>query len=495
MNAAHYDAVVIGSGFGGSLVAHSLVQAGLKTALLERGQWAKRDDADWDQRTILLKQRYRAASPLLVKQYGRRTFQRTYPNEVVGGNSVFYGGASLRLRPTDFVHWPFSYTDLAPYYARAEQLLGVHGEVGTDPYEPPGLETYPHRAVELSAPAQRIYQAGTALGLRPFKIPLAINFSDRTRPLCLRCITCDGFPCKVEAKNDIASTVLAAATAAGLEIIVGAVVRRLVQRGGRVEQVEYVDSASRQTHALSADLVVLAAGALNSPALMLRSGFDHPLIGRFLMRHCNGVACYIFPFRTNPQQVFHKQLCFSDFYEDLRAECGTAVGVIQDIYTPAPPIIQHHAPYGFKTLAGMLASRMQSLLCIAEDDPRHDNRVSLSSEQDVFGMELVQVEHAYSDADCRRRDYLLAKAGAVLRQAGGLLRYRYLIDSFSHAVGTLRCATTPEEGVLDMDCRYWDSENVYVSDGSFMPSSGGVNPSLTIAANALRVAERILEQR
>ena len=495
MNAAHYDAVVIGSGFGGSLVAHSLVQAGLKTALLERGQWAKRDDADWDQRTILLKQRYRAASPLLVKQYGRRTFQRTYPNEVVGGNSVFFGGASLRLRPTDFSHWPLSYADLVPYYARAEQLLGVHGEVGTDPYQPPGIDAYPHRAVELSAPAQRIYQAGTALGLRPFKIPLAINFSDRTRPLCLRCITCDGFPCKVEAKNDIASTVLAAATAAGLEIIVGAVVRRLVQRGGRVEQVEYVDSASRQPHALSADLVVLAAGALNSPALLLRSGFDHPLIGRFLMRHCNGVACYIFPFRTNPQQVFHKQLCFSDFYEDLRAECGTAVGVIQDIYTPAPPIIQHHAPYGFKTLAGMLASRMQSLLCIAEDDPRRENRVSLSSEQDIFGMELVQVEHAYSDADCRRRDYLLTKAGAVLRQAGGLLRYRYLIDSFSHAVGTLRCATSPEEGVLDVDCRYWGSENLYVSDGSFMPSSGGVNPSLTIAANALRVAERILEKR
>lgn len=495
MNAAHYDAVVIGSGFGGSLVAHALVQAGLKTALLERGQWAKRDDADWDQRAILLQKRYRAASPLLVKQYGRRTFQRTYPNEVIGGNSVFYGGASLRLRPADMADWPFSYADLVPYYARAEQLLGVHGEVGVDPHQPPELTAYPRRAVELSAPAQRVYQAGTALGLQPFKIPLAINFSDRTRPLCLRCITCDGFPCKVEAKNDVASTVLASAAAAGLEIVGGAVARRLVQRSGRVEQVEYVDSISRQTRALSADLVVLAAGALNSPALLLRSGFDHPLIGRFLMRHCNAVACYVFPFRTNPQQVFHKQLCFSDFYEDLRAELGTAVGVIQDIYTPAPPIIRHHTPWGFKTLAGLLASHIQSLLCIAEDDPRRENRVSLSSEQDVFGLELVQVEHAYSNADCRRRDYLLAKAGAVLRQAGGLLRHRYLIDSFSHAVGTLRCATAPDEGVLDVDCRYWGSENLYVADGSFMPSSGGVNPSLTIAANALRVAERILATR
>ena len=215
--------------------------------------------------------------------------------------------------------------------------------MGTDPHEPPGLIAYPHTTVELSVPAQRIYQAGTDSRVASrSKSRWRSTFSDRTRPLCLRCITCDGFPCKVEAKNDMASTVLAAASAAGLEIIVGAVARRLVQRSGRVEQVEYVDSTSRQSHALSADLVILAAGALNSPALMLRSGFDHPLIGRFLMRHCNGIANCIFPFRTNPQQVFHKQLCFSDFYEDLRAELGTAVGIIQDIYTPASP--HHPAP-------------------------------------------------------------------------------------------------------------------------------------------------------
>ena len=169
--------------------------------------------------------------------------------------------------------------------------------------------------------------------------------------------------------------------------------------------------------------------------------------------------------------------------------------MIQDIYTPASPIIRHYTPWGLKTMAGLVAGCMQNLLCIAEDDPREENWVELGDELDVFGMELVQVEHDYSEDDRRRRDYLLGKAGAVLRKAGGLVRYRYLIDSFSHAVGTLRCAATPEEGVLDKDCRYWGADNLYVADGSFMPSSGGVNPSLTIAANALRVAERILEKR
>ncbi len=495
MNSAHYDAVVVGSGFGGSLVARVLVSAGFKTALLERGQWARRDDVDWDQSEILLKQRYRGTSPLLIKQYGSRVFQRVYANEVVGGNSVFYGGASLRLRPADFARWPFAYGDLAPYYTQAEQLMGVHGEAGADPQEPPGVAAYPHEAIELSAPARRIYETGQALGLQPFKIPLAINFSDATRPLCLRCITCDGFPCKVEAKNDMASTVLAEAQAAGLQIIVGAVARRLLQKSGRVEGVEYVDGESRQSYTLRADRVVLAAGALGSPALMQRSGYDHPLIGRFLMRHCNGVVNNIFPFRTNPEQVFHKQVCFTDFYEDLRSELGSAVGVVQDIYSPAPPVIRHHTPWGLKTMAGLLAGNMQNLLCVAEDEPRAKNRVRLAGESDAFGMELVQVEHEYSEEDCRRRDYLMAEAGKVLRKSGGLFRYRHLIDSFSHAVGTLRSAHTPEEGVLDADCRYWGAENLYVADGSFMPTSGGVNPSLTIAANALRVAERIVATR
>jgi choline dehydrogenase-like flavoprotein len=495
MNSARYDAVVIGSGFGGSLAARALVQAGLKTVLLERGGWARRDDGDWDQREILLTQRYKSASPMLIKQYGSRDFAQVWPNEVVGGNSVFYGGASLRLRPGDFARWPWGYGDLAPYYAQVEQTLGVHGEAGADPHEPPDVGEYPHPAIELSEPARRVYEAGEALGLQPFKIPLAINFSDDARPRCLRCITCDGFPCKVEAKNDMAATVLAQAQQAGLEIVIGAVAKRLVERGGRVEGVEYVDVASREAFAVSADLVVLAAGALHSPALMLRSGFDHPLIGCFLMRHCNAVTSHVFPYRTNPQQVFHKQVCFADFYEDMRAELGTAVGVVQDIYTPAPPIIRHYAPRGLKTMAGLVVACMQNLLCIAEDDARLENRVTLAGELDAFGMELVQVEHAYSANDCRRRDYLLAKAGAVLRKAGGLLRYSHLVDSFSHALGTLRCAHTPEEGVLDADCRYWGAENLYVTDGSFMPSAGGVNPSLTIAANALRVAERILARR
>ena len=140
MNSASYDTVVVGSGFGGALVAHALVHAGQRVLLIERGRWPHRDAGDWNQRNILIDQRYRGPTPVQVKQYGARRFSEIYPNETVGGKSVFYGGASLRLRETDFAQWPLSYAELAPYYERAEALLGVHGTAGADPYEPPDLQ-------------------------------------------------------------------------------------------------------------------------------------------------------------------------------------------------------------------------------------------------------------------------------------------------------------------------------------------------------------------
>lgn len=494
MKSESYDAVVVGSGFGGALAAHALTRAGRRVLLLERGRWAHRDELDWDQREILLKQRYRGPTPLLIKQYGARRFSEVFANETVGGKSVFYGGASLRLRAADFRAWPFAYGDLEEYYARAESLLGVHGAVGADPYEPPGLSGYPFAPVELSAPARRIEAAGHALGYRPFPIPLAINFRGEQRPRCLLCNTCDGFPCKVEAKNDLAATLLQQAQHEGLEIVAGAVVQRLVIEAGAVRAVEYADVETGERYEAAAAQVVLAAGALQSPAILLRSGLEHPLMGRFLMRHCNAACSYVFPFRTNAEQVFHKQLCFADFYEDLRAELGTAVGVIQDIYTPGPEILRHHAPRGGRWVAGLFAPLMQNLLCIAEDEAQKNNRVQLSARKDALGLPLVEVVHDYSRADYRRRNYLLRRARRVLRKAGGFRAYTYAIDSFSHAVGTLRCAATAEEGVLDGDCRVWGVDNLFVTDGSFMPSSGGVNPSLTIAANALRVAEKMLKE-
>ena len=494
MKSAHFDAVVIGSGFGGAAAANTLCRAGINTLMLERGQWAKRDDEDWNEREILLDLRYRSESPLLVKQYRDRGHRAVAANQVVGGMSVFYGGASLRLRETDFARWPIDYADLEPYYTRAERILGVHGDPGEG--EPWRSAPYPFPAAPLTPPAQRLYEAAEKVGTRPFKIPLAINFSQAQRPLCIQCVTCDGFPCKIQAKNDVSTNLLVAAQQHGLQIMTGMAVGRLRVQGGRVRSVECVDKATGEAFSVFADRVIVAAGALNSPAILLRSELpdvaNANLIGRFLMRHCNAVVSYLFPFRTNPQRIFHKQLCFTNFYEDRRQEMNTAVGIIQDIYTPGWEVLKHYAPTGLGVSARFLAGFVQNLLCIAEDDPGPDNRVTLTDRCDEFGHELVQVAHQYSTDDYDRRDYLVTKARRILRAAGGLISHVHPIDTFSHAVGTCRMGDGPDSSVLDQNCRFWGLDNLWVLDGSFMPTSSGVNPSLTIAANALRVSESIV---
>ncbi|HAA78129.1 TPA: hypothetical protein DCE37_23780 [Candidatus Latescibacteria bacterium] len=488
----HFDAVVVGSGFGGATVALRLTQAGARVAMIERGGWPVRDEQDWDPRSILLDKRYKSESPVAVDLYG---FGRPddYPNETVGGMSVFYGGASLRLRERDFDRWPIDYPDLAPYYDEAENLLGVHGQADGDPVGPPRQQPYPASPIELTFPAERIQNAARSLGHHPFPIPTAINFSDETRPTCVLCATCDGYPCKIEAKNDLPATILKQAQEHGLKIFAQTTAARFERSGARVSGLACIDGTTDTQTTFTADTFVLSAGALHSPAILLRSRFDHPSVGRYLMRHCNVIVACVFPFRTNPGRTFHKQTCITDFYEQQRDETGMAVGVIQDIYTPDPIVMKAHAPRWGRGVIGLTHRYMQNLLCVAEDDPQASNRVELTDRRDRHGLEVPRVTHDYTEADKVRSNVLAQGAKAILQEAGGRFPYRYLIDTFSHAVGSVRMGTDEADCPLDLDCRYRGVNNLYVSDGSFMPTSGGVNPSLTIAANGLRVGSRIVE--
>ena len=491
-----HDAVIVGSGFGGAFTALALTEAGLSVLLLERGKPVARDDGDWDPRQILLGDRYRSPSPVHVRQYGASIYSDMSHHQVVGGGSVFYGGASLRLRPADLDRWPVTYYELEPHYTRAEALLDVHGVAGADPHDPPRSAPYPRASIDFTPPAKRLHDAAHALGYHPFPLPMALNFSDTSRPLCILCNTCDGYPCRIEAKNDLTATVLRRAQAQGLEIRAGVIAVKLEIDGGRVVEVECVDVDTGKVHSFSASRVVVAAGALQTPALLLRSGLGEAptggrWIGRRLMRHCNAIVAGVFYARTNPQDTFHKQLCFTDFYDDMRDRLGTATGTIQDIYTPARQVIEHHAPTGLRRVAGWLTAFMQNLLCIAEDDPSFENAVTLG-EPGLFGVVAPRVDHEYSSADYERRDYLVERARQVLKAAGAWTTRVYEIDSFSHAIGSVGMAATPEEGPLAPQCRVWGVDNLWVTDGAAFSTSGGVNPSLTIAANALRVAPSIV---
>jgi len=492
-----FDVLIVGSGFGGATTAYALSRAGLSVLLVERGGWPHRDETDWNGRAILLEGRYRSETPLLVQQNGAEAPVETFPNEVVGGNSIFFGGATLRLRAGDFTRWPVSYAELEPHYGAAEALLEVHGRAGEDPCEPPRSTDYPFAPLELTAPARRIRDAAAALGLRPFALPVALNHRGAREPRCINCFTCDGFPCRIGAKNDVTQTALKKADPARLTILARTLASRLsVATDGRITGLEAIDRQSGRRVMLRARAFVLSAGALGTPALMLHSGLGRldqsGALGRHLMRHCNAMVGYVFPFRTNPESVNHKQICITDRYESARATDGTALGVIQDMCMPPREVVRVLGPPGFRWAASLSAARIQTLLCIAEDEPRAENRVELAPDRvDAAGLPVAQVIHAYTDGDRRRRDTLIALARKILRRAGGIAGKVRLIDSFSHAVGTARFSRSRLEGVLDPDCRFWASPNLFVVDGSFMPTSGGVNPSLTITANALRVSARI----
>ena len=331
---------------------------------------------------------------------------------------------------------------------QAEALLEVHGRAGDDPAEPPRSGDYPRPPAPLTAPARRITDAARALGLHPFQIPVAINHGGTREPRCINCVTCDGFPCRIGAKNDVTQTALAHADPDHLAIVARVLAARLVERDGRIAGIEVIDRDGGRKLTLAARVYVLSGGAIGSAALMLRSGLDardaSGALGRYLMRHCNAMIGYVFPFLINPERVNHKQICVTDLYESVRASDGTALGIIQDMCMPPREVVRALGPSGFKWAASVSADRIQSLLCIAEDEAQAENRVTSSADRarPVRPAGRGGATTTYTAGDVRRRDTLVATARKILRRAGGLVGKERLIDSFSHAVGTARLPAT-----------------------------------------------------
>ncbi len=522
-----YDAIIIGSGFGGGGVAHQLVRAGWRVLMLERGDRVPRGPQNWEADGSLdLTPFYSKETPYAVADQIDRTAsrldklltKRTAAKSVascycVGGPSVFYGAVSLRLRSQDFesdavlgesgASWPFGYDELETYYGAAERLLGVAGQAGQDPTEPPRSTDYPQEAAPLSATSQMIGGAAERLGMKPFRLPLAINYAaSEDRNACVACTTCDTFACAVGAKNDVATRVLDPLVANGLELRPNTVVTRLVAEGDRIVAVEATDRKSGESVRFEANHFVVSAGALATPHLLLASGLEglNPggdVVGRYLTRHCNAIAFGLFPRPVNPAQEFHKQIGLHDYYfgDPDRAELGK-LGGIQQLHSPPVGLVHQHLPPGLAHLVGhLVVPRMTGLLVMAEDEPRYDNRVRLDGVgRDDFGLPTAAIQHTYTDRDLAARDALLTRAREVLGEAGAMWCYSHYIRTFSHAAGTVRMGNDPATSALDEHCRFRGLANLRVVDASILPSGGGVNPSLTVVANALRVGEDLAAQ-
>jgi len=512
----HYDVIIIGSGAGGGTLAHRLAPSGKKILILERGDWLPREVQNWDATAVFVDNRYVSADTWYDKD--GKTFQpQVHYN--VGGATKLYGAALYRLREKDFgeLHhhdgispaWPVSYADFEPYYTQAEQLYQVHGIRGEDPTEPPSSAPYPFPPVSNEPRIQQLYDDLAKIGMTPFHAPVGIllNEADPAFSACIRCATCDGFPCLVHAKSDAeVIAVRPAITHPNVTLMRNAHVQRLDtdDTGRTVTSVVAVLDGQRQR--FTADIVVVSAGAANSAKLLLGSANDrHPSglangsdqVGRNYLYH-NSRAFLAVSVEKNPTR-FQKTLGVNDFYfgdDDFPYPMGN----IQMVGKSSAPMYRGEKPLETAlapTFAlGDVAEHAVDFWLSTEDLPRPENRVTLAPDGNVV--------LSYTPNNRKPLDELYSRIKKNLNHLGFhphhlIPRTAYMkndipIAGCAHQAGTVRFGSDPATSVLDINCKSHELDNLYVVDTSFFPSIGAVNPSLTAAANALRVGDHLLER-
>jgi choline dehydrogenase-like flavoprotein len=496
---SYEDLIVIGSGAGGATFAAACAAAGKGVLVLERGPRHAPAGAAHDELATLVERRPYADLPVEVNGAPRRP----YVGGGAGGSTALYGAALLRPSRDDFHpgrhygtrlpravwDWPLDYDDLEPYYTEAERLFGVAGPAADDfgPLARPS-GGYPAPPRPLEPINRRLVSANRARGLKPFRLPLAIDFAR-----CLGCGSCPGFLCPTGARRSAAQLVDAAvAGGARLRLQTGVEAERLVRDGGgRVAGVLARDRATGERTVYRARRYVLAAGALGSPLLLLQSGLGGPLVGRNYMFHLSPLVAGVFARPTGAEAAFVKQVGFADYYFGTR-RFAHKLGLIQSLPVPGPLML---AKGGLRRLPAaalrFLRRRLLPLVGIVEDLPNPDNRVSLAPDG------TARLRHAFSAYDVERGRQLSRLMARILRRAGALFCVKKSFPSdehLAHQCGTLRFGRSPADAVLDPDCRLFGQPNVFVADGSFFPTSLGVGPALTIIANALRVARVALRE-
>ncbi len=507
----HYDVIVIGSGAGGGTLTHALAPTGKRILLLERGDFLPRELQNWDSKSVWVDLRYHNSGTWTDADTGEEFPPKQ--NYYVGGNTKVYGAILFRFRERDFGEiqhvdgispaWPLSYADFEPYYTRAEHLYHVHGQRGSDPDEPPSAAPYRYPPLSHEPRIAQLESDLTGAGLHPFPLPVGLIYDESAPQFspCIRCATCDGYPCLVNGKADAQVVCVEPALRyPNVTLRTRARVMRLeTDEGGRAVT-RVVTDRDGQTETYSADLVVVSAGAINSAALLLASASErHPdglgngsgAVGRHLMMH-NNSSLIAFSKIPNPTK-FQKTLGVNDFYFGDPADDGTwpyPLGALQMLGKNDAVLIGFDAPDAGDPAE--LARHSMDFWLTTEDLPLAGNRVMLGSDG------RIRLRYAQTNAEAHRRlkEKFMGLLSAIQCRDTVLPGYSYLggrlgISAVAHQNGTVRFGTDPAASALDLNCKLHELDNVYVVDSSFFVSSTAVNPTLTIIANALRVADHI----
>jgi len=511
----HFDIIIIGSGAGGGTLARELAPSGKSILILERGDWLKREAQNWDADAVFVRNRY--VSPDTWYDRHGRPFQPQV-HYFVGGATKLFGAALFRLRHEDFGElrhhdgispaWPISYEDLEPYYMRAEEMYHVHGLRGQDPTEPPASGPYPCPPVSHEPRIQHLFTDLAAAGYHPFHAPCAIllNEDNMAYSTCIRCQTCDGFPCLVHAKADAEiSAVRPALEFSNVTLIRNAKALKLETNavGTAVAQV-VVDVAGEQD-TFRGDIVIVSCGAANSAKLLLMSANDkHPnglangsdQVGRHYMFH-NSQAVLAISREPNPT-IFQKTLALNDFYFGMDG-FDYPMGNIQMTGKSLGPMYRGEKPFETALvplgLLGEVARHAVDFWLTTEDLPDPENRVTVDKSGNLT------LSYTPNNQVPRQRlyDKLKSMVSHLAMHPDRLIpRDIYMkidipIAGCAHQAGTCRFGRDPKTSVLDVNCKAHELDNLYVVDTSFFVSIGAVNPSLTEIANGSRAGDPLLE--
>ena len=496
------DIVIVGSGMGGATVAAGLAATGASILILERGERLQPGNGERSTKAIFVENRFRTRE--LWRDGNGRSFN---PGNFycVGGNSKLYGAALFRFRREDFEArehpggvspaWPFPYEELEPWYGRVEALYRVRGRPGDDPTEPPRSTPYPHPPVPDEPAITRVRERLKRHGLHPFSIPLGV---DVERWLQGGRTPWDGHPDTRSGKMDAETCGLAAALEyANVRLETGARVERLeaTPDGRRIAAVHMRKGGRPEK--LTPGLVVLCAGAVNSAAILLRStggactvgGIRPPglanrsdQVGRCFMNHNCSAMLAIDPRRRN-DAVYQKTLGLNDFYLS-DGDGGLPLGNVQLLGKIDGTILKANVPWAPKSLLDRAARHSVDWYLMSEDLPDPESRVRID------GRDVV-LDWTRTNMEAHRR--LAATMRRVLKACGYPIVLAKPFDrrTPSHQCGTIRIGDDPARSALDPHCKAWDHDNLYVADASCLPTSAAVNPALTVAALALRAADRI----
>ncbi len=511
-----YDVIIIGTGAGGGTLARRLAPSGKKILLLERGDFLKREAENWSVKSVFIDNRY--ISPDTWYDSEGKAFQPQV-HYFVGGATKMYGAALYRLRKEDFgvlqhydgisPAWPISYEELEPYYTQAEEMYEVHGLRGIDPTEPFSSAPYPCPPVSHEPRIQKLYDDLKKAGYHPFPAPCGIMLNEKERAFsrCVRCNTCDGFPCLVQAKSDAEMMgVRPALKHPNVTLIRNAHVTKLNTNSSGNSITEVIAEIDQKPEVFQGNLVVVSCGAANSAKLLLMSANDrHPKglangsdqVGRNYMFH-NSQAVLAISKEPNLTQ-FQKTIALNDFYfgmEGFKYPMGNIqmIGKTQGLmFKGEKPIDTFFMPM---RALDYLARHAVDFWLSTEDLPMPNNRITVNKEG--------KITLSYTPTNQVPAQKLYEKLKSMLCHLGmksnhliphqAYLKTSIPIAGVGHQAGTCRFGKDPNTSVLDTNNKAHEIDNLYVVDTSFFPSIGAVNPSLTAMANALRVGDHLLKR-